>query len=675
METNINKTESKFSGQSILIFDIECKNKGYADAAWDELRFFGAYSYKTNKHYVVPWTEKDFIQKMINAHRFVVGFNILEYDIPVLKRCGYSLEYKKIIDLQKIFKDRVGAMSTKKGQLNEEIIKFSLDFITQFLDLADSETGKSEIDYSIFNQMTFSKEDMDKINFYTNRDIELTKKLYEWLEDYFESFKDFLPEDDVTKKNYLTDKIAKVVYKTACNALNWEPRYNFNSEQVKEDTIGGGYVAYPAGEVFHDDIYALDLNSAYPHIFMQCNLFSRLKDITENDKFWNGDGVWQVVGKYDTTTFNDVCKLLRKWYYLRLFFKRKGFLEDGTAFKFKDIKKYIGQKCYVVSENIRDLELSTVTIDNELCERYLKLDWLGIDPREYTVKICINTLFGVTDNEYYTLFYDPVVSNDCTMIGRQWIKDMRRYFRTAGYISVYSDSDSVYIKDPFKDKNKILKVRDDYVNYIKSNVPFPQITFGAGIDAEIKHMYFFKGKNTDDKDSDSEMDEDDFINKPKGLMKKNYIYVTTDGKLVIKNLGIKKKSISSLSKKIFWDYFAPEMKKGNHKFGKNYVKTLMLKLLSEDINLALMRKNIGPIEKYTSSPNGIQAQFSRMYGAGIHFVIPNLRGIGVGKGIKYCTIEDYKKYNMRVQDIDTKVFMKELNYFIEEPKQYSLLDM
>ena len=56
-------------------------------------------------------------------------------------------------------------------------------------------------------------------------------------------------------------------------------------------------------------------------------------------------------------------------------------------------------------------------------------------------------------------------------------------------------------------------------------------------------LSFFKGKNKDDKDSDSEMDEQDFIDKPKGLLKKNYIYVTQDDRVVIKNLGIKKKSM------------------------------------------------------------------------------------------------------------------------------------
>ena len=86
---------------------------------------------------------------------------------------------------------------------------------------------------------------------------------------------------------------------------------------------------------------------------------------------------------------------------------------------------------------------------------------------------------------------------------------------------IYTDTDSVYIVDPFKDREKMLKVKDKIIQDIKKDLPFPQDTFDMGIDDEIKYMFFFKGKQIEDKASDVEMDEDDVKNKPLGLMKKN----------------------------------------------------------------------------------------------------------------------------------------------------------
>jgi hypothetical protein len=98
----------------------------------------------------------------------------------------------------------------------------------------------------------------------------------------------------------------------------------------------------------------------------------------------------------------------------------------------------------------------------------------------------------------------------------------------------------------------------------------------------------------------------------------------------------------------------------------------MKRLLDEDLSLAYMRKEVGSLQQYKKSLTGIQAQISKQYGPGIHFLVPNLRNIGVGKKIKYCTDEEFKKYKMDIGDIDFTNFWKELNYFIEEKKPITL---
>jgi hypothetical protein len=156
-------------------------------------------------------------------------------------------------------------------------------------------------------------------------------------------------------------------------------------------------------------------------------------------------------------------------------------------------------------------------------------------------------------------------------------------------------------------------------------------------------------------------------------MKKNYIYVETNNKLTIKNLGIRKKNISALSKEIFWKYLVTDIiNKGEIEFPKTHIKNLMIELLEKDLSLAYMRKEVGPLSQYKKSPNGIQAQISKVYGSGIHFLIPNNKHIGIGKKVKYCNIDEFKKYDMKISDIDFTNFWKELNYFIKPKKEYDL---
>jgi len=649
----------------VLIYDIETKTYGKPDVTKDELRLFGCYSYKTNKYYLLK--SKEDIQKVINAHKFLVGFNTIKYDNPIMERFGLDLKYKIIIDLRKIFKERAQSMKIKSGMLGDLLMKYSLDYISKIIGIVDDNEGKMEIDYKLFQKTTWTAEETEYIYKYTRKDVEVTKKMYEWIENYFSSFKPFLHQKDVDKKVYLTSSIAKFAYKAICKALNWEEQYG---EFGDDDSpgISGGYVAYPAGERFEGDIYCLDFVSEYPHAMMQAGLHGRKKSFNISDvrPTWNGNDMCKLEGTYYIDELNDVDKLIRKLFMTRLFYKRKFLHTNGNVYKMNLISNFINEEMYVVDiENEKNLELIKIKVDDKLVKKYLDLFNSGIDPMEYTIKIIINALYGIFNSSYYSLVYDKIAGGDCTRLGRHWIKYARKKFRDNRYQILYTDTDSIFIKDPFNDKERMLKVKEEIINEIKKSVPFPQYTFDMGIDAEIKYMYFFKGGTKSEENKDEEMDEDDFINKHKGLMKKNYIYVTKDDKVKIKNLGLRKKSNSELSKKIFWDYLVPQIKKGEILFSKTYIKNIMRKLLEENLELAMMRKEVGKFEQYKKSPTCLSGQIAKKYGDGIHFLIPNTKRIGIGIGKFFCTLEEFKQQHMTIDDIDLKNVWQELNYFIK----------
>jgi DNA polymerase elongation subunit (family B) len=347
-------------------------------------------------------------------------------------------------------------------------------------------------------------------------------------------------------------------------------------------------------------------NSLYPHVFAQCNLFSPSETIG-----WHGGNIFETNGIYNDKEMGKIEKLLMEFYQLRQEYKRKK------------------------------------------------------DAREYSIKIIINTFYGLTGNVRFKHLYNPIGASDCTYLGRQWVMLARKRFREAGYEILYTDTDSWYIRDPFNNKEKMIQIKNDLIKEIKDNVPFPQDTFDAGIDDEISHMWFFKSSANHHKDIDEFVDEDDIINKEKGFMKKNYIYLTKDNRIVYKNLGVKKKSASELSRVIFRDIIIPKIKKEKCvKWNKQWFEKTINELLNENLMLVATRYQVKDWRVYKNESQ-LQSQISKKYGSGIHFLIKNTK-IGVGKGSKYCSIDEFNKNNLTINDIDMSNVWSELEYFIIE---------
>ena len=201
-----------FRDDAILIYDIEASNENGVDVKTNKFRCMGAYSYLTKKYYFI--TDVDEVKKIFKAHDHLSGFNTLQYDNPVMENSGFDdimqsnqydtkVKYKNNIDIMQIFKSRAGAMKIKKGMLGDLLMSFSLDYISRTLELVDEETGKGHLDYKLLNKPVneWTKEEYEEIKKYTMRDIEVTKKLYDWLEEYFCTFKDFLNEGDINRKS------------------------------------------------------------------------------------------------------------------------------------------------------------------------------------------------------------------------------------------------------------------------------------------------------------------------------------------------------------------------------------------------------------------------------------------------------------------------------------------
>ena len=608
------------SKEKILIYDIECSTAGkLPNAEKDEFKAFGCYSYATDEYYFL--TSLDKVKDIISYHDYLVGFNNLYYDNVVLKRYFWNdinvntdkrfntpvgfFQHKYNLDLRQIVEKRVKIIMVDGNLLDDVLLRYDLDTVSKTVGVVDEGEGKiTDFDYSLLKKPSWAPEDVQKIKEYTLRDIEVTKKLYEWLEEYFESFKDYLSEPNIKAKSYLTCTPSSFAYKAICYQLGLEEEYE---EVSGEASYGGGYVAYPAGESFDDaqgDIYLLDFKSLYPHINFQCNLFSPA------NVGWSGNGVFKTKGTYDNTRMGEVEKFL-----LATYKKRREFQKDK-------------------------------------------------DPKEYALKIMLNSIYGLSSSKRFKHLYHPFTARDCTSLGRQWVQLARKRFREAGYVNIFSDTDSVCVLDKFRDKQKLLNVKDAIIKEIKDNVPFPSDTFDMSIEAEIKNIWFFKNKSKTP-EQDKFMDEDDYSNKKKGLLKKNYIYLTKQDEVKVKNLGVRKKSVSLITRNVFWNVLIPKIKgERKVKFFKTFFVDVINDLLEQDLSLAAIRYSVNAFETYKSESQ-LQAQIAKKYGPGVHFLIPNNR-YGVGKKKFYCSAEEFKEKGLTIHDINLENVWQEFDYFIEE---------
>tara|TARA_R100000093_G_scaffold71590_1_gene47895 strand:+ start:2156 stop:3883 length:1728 start_codon:yes stop_codon:yes gene_type:complete len=443
--------------------------------------------------------------------------------------------------------------------------------------------GKGELDYSLLNKESVTDEEYELIKKYTLQDIKVTKEMFEYLYKFFEPFKEYMSDYDIKTYKWLTSAISVYAYKVICNLTGLKEEYD------DSDGVGykGGFVAEPEVDEEHGKIYCMDFNSLYPHCFIQGNLYSHSCKCCD-DK-WTGNELFPVKGGYCRMKQGDIERLLFKFYKQRIQFKKEK------------------------------------------------------DNREYLIKIIINSIYGLSGSPTFKSLFNQNTASDCTLIARRCCKLARDKFRSAGYKILYSDTDSVYLKDLHDDKERMLMVKDNIIKIIKQNLPFPCHTFDMGIDEEIKHIWFFK--------------------KTGRKLKKHYMYVTKNNKVKVKGLPMIKRDSSRLGLIVFNKYMKEKIKSGKIKFKYGDLRKWAYEELANDINVVARTFMVGSLKSYKNGTQ-LQAQISKVYGSGKHILIPN-KYTGVGKSVKYCTINEFKKSGFNVNAISLNKYWSEMEFFSE----------
>ena len=654
-----------------IVLDIETTSQFVKHA---KLRLWGILDVATGQ--IEMGTGVKQLQPYIDNAKVIIGHNIKGYDIPVLENHGMDLPYGKVlVDTLEVLRPRpmsendlpgkgraaiIGELGLS-GMTDNRLPNFKLGVIIEhfkkiFAGRYAFETSKGEFDYKKLRGF-MSPQDWEECKTYLEGDLKATRDLYLFLDDYFKGFLDFLPPDSAQKKHHITASTASIGYKAICYQLGLEETYG---EKVDEERPGA-FVLEPQGESFEGNGYCIDFSSQHPHHMWCANLFTPAspKEIIAGD-YYNGDGkIFKLDGKYSIKRHGPIEKFLRWLYFTRLFYQRKAIRPDSSVIKFKAIRA--GDVILRCDSDTHDMFHYTVTEKDEA--EFRALAEKGVDPRQYTVKIVINAMYGLSYSPVFAAIYNETTGRDTIHMSVQSSAFMKDWMTQDGYNIVYGDTDSLYLFDPHNDKTRMLRRIKEGISQIKDSLPFDDPTYDMTIDDEFSHIFFFKNAEFDPR-------------KPQAAgnweyLKKTYIYITHDGKVKLKGGKIIKNDATLLGKKIFTEYLLPVIKKEKQcKFDKDAIRGMIDTELKNDITLIARGVNIKPAKFYKLDTQ-FQAQVAKMYGEGYHYLVKNsARGAGRGD-MKYCTIEDAK--GLPLSSIDTTKVWSELQQFIREETQQEKL--
>jgi len=431
-----------FKNKGMIIIDTETTSVKVEEAI---LKWVGIYDFNTEKYeiYQYPLDEKD-IKKKIAASRVIIGFNLKDYDIPVIKnnynddKVDRLFDYKVIVDLLEMSaakggKDYGQFRKNRLAQMGIKLKNFSLKAICEKLKL-DDEGTKGEIDYTIFQKDKWTPEEVAEIKKYLKQDLLLTKKLFYWYESQFSPLKKFLPQKDQDNFLYLKSSLSVLAYNIICNKAGLTPEFGEKTGSHIKSFSGGHHIENKQ-ELVKGQIYSIDVVSDYPHCVMMGNLCS---PVQADEEGWDGKPFFILDGKYNN--------------------KQQGKIELAL----KDI----------------------------FLER-LKAKKDGEKEKDKSYKIVINSFYGTLGNNIFRSVYNRNSASDCTSMARTILKKAAQTLEVNGFTPLGGFTDSIYVLvPPHLTKNHMMNTINRFIEEVKSHVPFKMDTFKMDIEEEIRMMWF-----------------------------------------------------------------------------------------------------------------------------------------------------------------------------------------
>lgn len=394
MLLKVNNTPMDYN-EKTLIYDIETDGRDPATATPIMVGWFSSVT-----GFNLTWRPMDFAYQLA-THDIIVGYNNKNFDDKIMERhCGLNYRGKTNIDLWEILApaNRGGKARTNiiaelslNNLTDNRISNFKLEKVIELLKRMFpshfSSYKVTNFDYNIFKKSVITPEEKADAERYLFQDILITKELYLFLEYYFKGFRDYMTPYQNTKKLYLTASVASYAYKLVCNKLNLQETYS----DIKGPKFIGGKVIEPKKEHYSGDGYCIDFASQHPNHQRCGNTYTPIEKCRHKvdgrcPNPWKGGKVFKLTGTYCGCEQGPTEKLITQLYLLRKHYKRIH------------------------------------------------------DPRQYTIKIVINALYGVSSSPTFVATYNTTTGPDTTAMSRQSLRYMQKWFEKYGYEVFYGDS-------------------------------------------------------------------------------------------------------------------------------------------------------------------------------------------------------------------------------------------
>ena len=146
-----------------------------------------------------------------------------------------------------------------------------------------------------------------------------------------------------------------------------------------------------------------------------------------------------------------------------------------------------------IEKTIKQLFYKRLDVTAQLKQSDLKSDEKSkLEKERLAIKILINTCYGLLGSPMFKSVYNETAASDCTAMGRRSIKHARTMLEENGYECLYTDTDSVYFKDPFGSEYKVKETLQRISEIQRNAMNIPSETHQFVLESKIKHIYFFK---------------------------------------------------------------------------------------------------------------------------------------------------------------------------------------
>jgi DNA polymerase elongation subunit (family B) len=268
--------------------------------------------------------------------------------------------------------------------------------------------------------------------------------------------------------------------------------------------------------------------------------------------------------------------------------------------------------------------------------------------RNIAFKICINAIYGLTGNSAFKSLYNPYTASDCTSIVRTWMKKLAKTLEENGFFVLYGFTDSVMVEVPEGlNKNDLMIICNQFIWECQKHLPFPQETFALEIDKEMKFIWF--------------------------VAKNCYLWIDKDNKIGYRSTLLDRNT-PRIIMKLFNGYMSEKiLREVDVNFTKEELRTELIALAKDNLLLCGEINSVKNASAYAVK-SSLQYQIAEKYGEGRHLMIPNIKGIGVGKakstknsiGVRYCTLEEFRANNLTIEDIDYQKMLEHLKPFYKK---------